>query len=304
MTIIDAQLHEPALSLDWDANDREALFQAFLEAELAYMDAVGVDKAVLFPIDQDWGEWACERVPDRFAFVPMITPPGVPGGIKVDDPALGEMVARWRATPACVGLRMMHTIPARLFGDDRRDAPPWVSDVDMYEPLFALALEHGFPLFMSTAGALDGPAEVLRRHPELVVIVDHLGMRQNPTFGLDSPPMRDLPRLLALAELPNVRVKMSGVPTLSAEGYPFADLWEGLDAVVEAFGAERLMWGSDISRVMGRAGMVQLAPPGLEYAKHTYAEALFYIKHTDRLTAEQKRLILGGTAAAVLGWGA
>ena len=124
---------------------------------------------------------------------------------------------------------------------------------------------------MSTAGALDGPAEVLRRHPELVVIVDHLGLRQNPTFGLDSPPMRDLPRLLELAEHPNIRVKLSGVPTLSGTAYPFEDLWEGLDQVIDAFGAERLMWGSDISRVMGRAGSVQLAPPGLEYARHTYA---------------------------------
>ena len=120
------------------------------------------------------------------------------------------------------------------------------------------------------------------------MIVDHLGMRQNPTFGLDDPPFRDLPALLALAELPNVRVKVSGVPTLSAGPYPFADLWASLDQVLAAFGAERLMWGSDISRVMGRAGTIRLAPEGREYAKHTYAEALFYLKHTDRLTADQR----------------
>jgi L-fuconolactonase len=304
MTIIDAQLHEPALSLPWRGADTETRYTALLEAQLAFMTAVGVDKAVLFPIEHEWGVWACEQVPERFTFVPMITPPGVPGGIKVDDPRFGDLVAEWRATPACVALRMMHTLPGRLFDGAPADAPPWVSDVAMYEPLFEACLEHDFPLFISTAGALDGPAEVLRRHPDLVVIVDHLGMRQNPTFGLDDPPLRDLPGLLALAELPNVRVKVSGVPTLSAAGYPFADLWEGLDQVVEAFGAERLMWGSDISRVMGRAGSVQLAPPGLDYARHTYAEALFYLKHTDRLTARQKELLLGGTAEAVLGWGA
>ena len=135
------------------------------------------------------------------------------------------------------------------------------------------------------------------------MIVDHLGMRQNPTFGLDDPPFRDLPALLALAELPNVRVKVSGVPTLSAGPYPFADLWESLDQVLAAFGAERLMWGSDISRVMGRAGTIRLAPEGREYAKHTYAEALFYLKHTDRLTADQREWLLGRTAATVLGWG-
>ena len=302
--IIDAQLHEPALSLDWQRLDRETRFELMLEVELAYMTAVGVDKAVLFPIEHEWGPWACERMPDRFCFVAMIAPSGVPGGIKVDDPGLGDFIARCQETPACVGLRMMHTLPGRLFEGAPADAPVWTSDVDMYEPLFEACLEHGFPLFISTAGALDGPAEVLRRHPELVVIVDHLGLRQNPTFGLESPPMRDLPRLLALAGHPNVRVKVSGVPTLSLEAYPFADLWAGLDQVVEAFGAERLMWGSDISRVIGRVGSLRLAPPGLEYPRHTYAEALFYVKHTDRLTADQKEWLLGRTAATVLGWGA
>jgi predicted TIM-barrel fold metal-dependent hydrolase len=303
MTVIDAQLHEPALPPGRSTADREARFEVMLELEVAFMDAVGVDKAVLFAIEDAWGPWACAQMPDRFAFVPMITPPGVTGGVAVDDPGLPDLIAACRENPSCVGLRMMHTLPGRLFAGGAADAPPWVSDVDIYEPLFAACLEHGFPLFMSTAGALDGPAEVVRRHPELVVIVDHLGMRQNPTFGLDSPPLRELPRLLALAELPNVHVKLSGVPTLSLQPYPFADLWEGLDRVIAAFGVQRIMWGSDISRVMGRAGAIQLAPPGLEYARHTYAEALFYVKHTERLTAEQKEWLLGRTAASVLGWG-
>jgi hypothetical protein len=54
---------------------------------------------------------------------------------------------------------------------------------------------------------------------------------------------------------------------------------------------------------MGRAGTIRLAPEGREYAKHTYAEALFYLKHTDRLTADQREWLLGRTAATVLGWG-
>jgi L-fuconolactonase len=303
MTIIDAQLHEPALSLGWSDAEREQRFAVLLEVELAFMDAIGVDKAVLFPIEDAWGTWAAQRMPERFAVVPMFTPPGVPGGIDIDDdPDLPALLRRRSEEPGVVGMRMMHSIPARLFGDERADAPPWVSDVDTYEPLFEACLETGLPLFMSTAGALDGPAEVLRRHPDLTVIVDHLGLRQNPTFGLDSPPMRELPKLLALAEHANIRVKLSGAPTLSGLGYPFDDLWEGLDAVIAAFGVERLMWGSDISRVMGRAGSVQLAPPGLEYARHTYAEALFYLKHTDRLTSEQKEWLLGRTAATVLDW--
>jgi L-fuconolactonase len=303
MTIIDAQLHEPALSQDWSGADRETRYAMMLEVELAWMDAIGVDRAVLFPIEDEWGAWAAERRPDRFAVVPMFTPEGVPGGaMEASDPELPAFVRRRAQEPTVVGMRMMHTVPARLFAGGKDGDPPWVSDVDMYEPLFEACLETGMPLFMSTAGALEGPAEVLRRHPELTVVVDHLGMRQNPTFGLDDPPLRELPKLLALAEHPNVVVKLSGVPTLSLRPYPFEDLWDGLDQVVAAFGAERLMWGSDISRVIGRVGDIQLAPPGLDYVRHTYAEALDYVRRTDRLTDEQRTWILGRTAQTVLRW--
>ena len=303
MTIIDAQLHEPAVAGDLEGLDRDTRYRLMLEVELGYMDAVGVDKAVLFPIDDDWGLWARAQAPDRFAVVSMVTPPAVPGGIRADDPGLAELVAQRAAAGEVVAMRAMHTLPGHLLDDRPDDGPVWTSDIDMYEPLMEACIAAGLPLFMSTAGALGGPAEIARRHPELVVIVDHLGMRQNPTFGLDDPPFRDLPALLALAELPNVRVKVSGVPTLSADPYPFMDLWESLDQVLAAFGPERLMWGSDISRVMGRAGTIRLAPEGREYAKHTYAEALFYLKHTDRLTPEQREWLLGRTAATVLGWG-
>ena len=216
MTIIDAQLHEPAVAGDLEGLDRDTRYRLMLEVELGYMDAVGVDKAVLFPIDDDWGLWARAQAPDRFAVVSMVTPPAVPGGIRADDPGLAELVARRAAAGEVVAMRAMHTLPGHLLNDRPDDGPVWTSDIVMYEPLMEACIAAGLPLFMSTAGALGGPAEVARRHPDLVVIVDHLGMRQNPTFGLDDPPFRDLPALLALAELPNVRVKVSGVPTLSA----------------------------------------------------------------------------------------
>ena len=115
MTIIDAQLHEPALSRDHQDLDRDALFGLMVDVELAYMDAVGVDKAVLFPIDHEWGPWACAAVPERFTYVPMLRPPGVLGGLDVTDPALPEQLTRWTEDPACVAVRMMHTLPGHLF---------------------------------------------------------------------------------------------------------------------------------------------------------------------------------------------
>ena len=41
---------------------------------------------------------------------------------------------------------------------------------------------------------------------------------------------------------------------LSKEPYPFADVWVPIRSVLDAFGAERVMWASDISRFAGRIG--------------------------------------------------
>ena len=54
---------------------------------------------------------------------------------------------------------------------------------------------------------------------------------------------------LRLAAYPNVAVKATGLPSLSREPYPFRDVWGPLLRVVEAFGCERVMWGTDFTRV-------------------------------------------------------
>jgi hypothetical protein len=135
MTIIDAQLHEPAVAGDLEGLDRDTRYRLMLEVELGYMDAVGVEKAVLFPIDDDWGLWARAQAPDRFAVVSMVTPPAVPGGIRADDPGLAELVARRAAAGEVVAMRAMHTLPRHLLNDRPDDGPVWTSDIDMYEPL-------------------------------------------------------------------------------------------------------------------------------------------------------------------------
>ncbi|HET9154877.1 MAG TPA: amidohydrolase family protein, partial [Solirubrobacterales bacterium] len=76
-------------------------------------------------------------------------------------------------------------------------------------------------------------------------------------------------------------VKCSGAAALSAEPYPFADLWPHLHALLEAFGLERVMWGSDATRT---------AP------LHTYRDALNHFTETAELTAAEKEQLLGGTA--------
>ena len=59
----------------------------------------------------------------------------------------------------------------------------------------------------------------------------------------------DLPEMLALAQLPNVAVKISGGPSYSAEPYPFRDVQEYPKRIFDAFGPHRSFWGTDVTRM-------------------------------------------------------
>jgi predicted TIM-barrel fold metal-dependent hydrolase len=299
MKTVDCQLHEPIVWLDWDGADASSRRQLLTELQLAYMTAVGIDCAVLFPVDLGWGEEAAARFPDRFAVVRMITPEGVLDGLDPLDPDIDALVAEEIRKPATLGLRIL---PAHLPPDGSGYA---LLDDGFYDRVLELCEEGGLPVFMSTMGNLSAPALVADRFPGLTIVIDHFGMLQPPTCERDSPPLRALPELIALARYPNVAVKFSGGPTLSEQSYPFDDLWPHLEQVVAAFGADRLLWGSDISRVWGRIGFREVKLPYGENdypGKHTYAEALHYVRDTDRLSERDKEWLLGGTASKLLGW--
>jgi len=284
--IIDAQLHEPAVSLGWEGAERDLRWPVMLELQLGYLRAVGVDAAVLFPSEFAWGAWAAQRVPETFTVVGMVGAKWA-GGLDPARPDLLDELEVMAASPGLVGIRVV-----------RLPAEP----LELYDRVFSFAGNAGLPLFLTTAGDFDAPRSVAAAHPELAVVLDQLGLHQPPGKPTD-PPFRDLPDLLALAELPNIHLKMTGAPTLSAENYPFADLWTSLRPLIDEFGPHRLMWGSDISRIIGKVGFKQMFDPErirAYHAYHSYAEALLYVRETDRLSAEEKEWLLHGTAAPVL----
>jgi predicted TIM-barrel fold metal-dependent hydrolase len=294
--VIDAQLHEPAVVLSWEIADVETRRELLTELQIGYMRAIGVDRALLFPRDLGWAEQAAAQYPDRFGLVPMVTDAGSYGGIDASAPDIEEIVAVKRNLRGIAGIRIVRSTPSA-------NGEPVLVPLERFDRAVAAAARAGLPIFMSTAGDLSAPRAFAGRHPELTVIVDHLGLRQEPSYRREQPNFGSLPALLALAELPNVMVKLSGAPCLSDEPYPFDDLWPHLHAVLDAFGPRRLMWGSDISRVLGRIGFgSSWLVPDATYRPHTYAEALFYLRETDELTPEEKCWILGRTAATVAPW--
>ena len=97
-------------------------------------------------------------------------------------------------------------------------------------------------------------AEVALRHPDLTVVLDHLGTP--PIEGAGWEPWASL--LAEVAACPNVSVKISGLSTLSAPTWRWQDWLPYVAHAIDRFGAERVMMGSDwpVSTLAGEFAQV------------------------------------------------
>jgi L-fuconolactonase len=289
MRIIDAQIHDVGPYWDWLGANAEVQSKVMGEVMIGYLDALGVSSVVLFPGGHSpHADWLSRELPDRFTFVPHISP-------EDDVEAVAQAAA---AHPGIAGLRALVGWP--LDGSEVKRLEEGVWDA-----VFAACERHAVPVFLFITGWLPQAARVAERFPGLRLIIDHLGLRQPPMDTADEPPFANLPHLLDLARFPQVCVKLCGLPALSAEAFPYRDVWPALRAITDAFGADRLMWASDTTRFIGRIGIGRHQNPATleDYpGKHTYAESLLFIREAEVLTADEKAAILGGTAARVLDW--
>ena len=276
LEIIDAQIHEPwpGRPLDEDMKQQTSLWQVELAREA--MDAVGVDIA-LAVTSESFINLAHERFPGRF--------PGVHTFFHT-HPDLASEVRRIKAHPAMVAGRA-------LVGDfvNARMRPEFAAGV--FDPIYATAEEVGLPIFNSTHGGCANMAAIAERHPDLTLIVDHIGVAQHPVSPPETMSWAPFEDLLALARHPNIHVKLCGAPLLSQESYPYEDVWLNLERMFAAFGHDRVMWGSDYTRLRSAD-----LPRGDRPRRRgvTYAENLNYLLHSDHLPHEQKAMVLGGNA--------
>jgi predicted TIM-barrel fold metal-dependent hydrolase len=115
-------------------------------------------------------------------------------------------------------------------------------------------------------------------NPDLQVVIDH--MADSP---LDQPERLEL--LLALARYPKVFVKISHMWSLSREPFPYSDAAAQVKRLYDAFGANRLMAGTDW-------------PISLKQLKYSQAVSLFR-DHLDFLPARDWTQICSGTVQLV-----
>jgi predicted TIM-barrel fold metal-dependent hydrolase len=131
---------------------------------------------------------------------------------------------------------------------------------------------------LAEAAYLPALEATCARAPETPVVVDHLGRPRPGRRDREA----DVAALCALARHPRVKVKVSGLHFLGPAEHHYAELLPAIYRVVDAFGPERVMWGSDAPHQLLHGG---------------YADALALLRErADRLSASDRDWILRGTA--------
>lgn len=284
MLKLDAQIHvwlTDRPSRPWDPSYRQRYRNApsFLQHAgqsnspdnaLAEMAEAGVDGAVLstlgvYGFSNEMELQAAAAHHDRFCAVGVIDHLA----LNVQQTLVGQ-VSR--------GLRGL-----RLSG--LRSAEAWESGE--HDRLLRLCDELGLVVMLpSVNSALTGH---LPRYPRAFFMLNHLGTGLAPPIvGHGDPhPFARLDEVVAAANLPNLGLKLTGLPALSAEAFPFRDIWGPIRRVLAAYGADRLAWGSDYTRTAGL---------------HSYLEGAHYLEVIDGIGADDLAMLLGGTVSARLNW--
>lgn len=271
MQIVDSQIHLWGSGLPNNMAHRQVT--AFTTGEaIAMMDEAGVDAAVIHPPGWDPGadEMAFRAVrdhPGRFAIL---------GYLPLEEPASRKQIAGWRKQPGMLGLRY-------LFLED--PARGWLLDGTI-DWLWAEAEDAGVPIAVLATDILPEIGKIAERHPALSLTIDHLGGRGGNTTLKDAEAMAHMPELLALARHPNIAVKATGLPGYSAEAYPYPAMLGFLRQVTDAFGPERVFWGTDITKMP---------------CSWTQCIKMF-TEHAPWLDDDARRLIMGDAVCQWWGW--
>jgi L-fuconolactonase len=280
--------------------------------KLSAMDALGI-KSVL--VDEWWGGWwgtrpgepayrvgdggirttsptaelASWTYPGRFSYLVRVDP---------KDPEIRSVVRFARDSNFARALRIATPLP-------RSELTAFAEGG--YNSVFAAASEFGLPIFVSLLGHSELLTRYLEKFPGVKVIIDHCGMPPNMSMvpmiaqleGLadskqywstlaGAPLEESFEKVLRMATWANVALKWAHAPSrLDAAGYPNDAARPFLRKAIDAFGAERIMWASDVT----------VNPTG-----ETWAELLYAIKDNPDLSVEERDNILGGSARKWLDW--
>jgi predicted TIM-barrel fold metal-dependent hydrolase len=271
MPIVDSQIHL------WRNGRMSAHHRQIptydIDDALREMAEAGVDAAVLHPpstLGEAVNELAVEAVkqhPDKFCIL---------GHFDLSAPNREEIVKNWRQRPGMVGFRFTFNQPHQQ---------SWWTDGSL-DWFWKASEREQLPVGLLAGGHIPAFRNIAECHPGLKLHIDHLGRHGGGSGGTDDAAFADLPEMLALAQLRNVAVKMSGAPSYSSQPYPYRNIHGYLKQIFDAFGPERCFWGTDITRM----------PCSYRQCVTMFTEELPWLQGRD------KELVMGQAVCDWLGW--
>lgn len=224
----------------------------------------GVDRAILvqafgaYRYDNNYVADVAARYPDRFVAVCIVD---------AVAPDAADKLSYWVKERGVRGLRIVTWSEPETMLDDPRINPLWRRASDLNIPVCVLTNFHQVPRL----------AQVLERHADLPIALDHLGM---PRLD-DGPDFEKEQALFDLARFPNFYGKFSSWTIAAAANNGPRGCVDFFRRLIDTFGSHRLMWGTNFPASNDRTyrGFVEYAQQQLSF-----------------LLPEAKRWVFGDTA--------
>ena len=241
-----------------------------VESQIEVMDKSGIGKGVLvqpsmYSFDNRYILDCGRRYPERFRLIGLVDPRA--DAVESHVESLAEQGVR--------GLRL---------GPMLRPDIPWYNNKQA-DRVWKKAAEMNMIITLLVTPDQVAPAtEAINRFPGVRVVIDHLARPDKA----DDPGGLQFEDLLALAQFEQVYVKVSALGFMSNEPFPHRDMLDLVQRVFDAFGPERMMWGTDTP--------MSQDPTTLQDALWLIDIALPDSSTDDRMQ------IKGGTAGRLFGW--
>jgi L-fuconolactonase len=120
--------------------------------------------------------------------------------------------------------------------------PDWILQTGLTQALNTIAAEGLVFDALILPHQLGAITQLAQRHPQLSIVLDHAA---KPQLGEADAMVAWAKGIEALAALPNVTCKVSGLLTELRPGATRDDVARAVGVLFDLFGASRLIWGSD-----------------------------------------------------------
>lgn len=200
----------------------------------------GIDRTVLvqgflaYAFDNSYAADCATEYPERFVSVCIVDQ------LAKDAP---DRLTYWVKERGVRGVRLFTVAEPEVMVDDPRAFPVWERAAELAIPVCIMMRFHQVPRL---------PA-LLERFPQIPVALDHVAV---PRLR-EGPPYDDLKPLFDLVRFPNLYLKFSS-ETIYAARQGKSTVTEFFSRLLEHFGPERIMWGSNFPATHDRSLKEQL----------------------------------------------